>query len=371
MMGRKWLASWCAVVVFWATFGAGARGQEGESGSPGPTESQGSETETETTDQAASDEDAGVTPLTARVVEVVGDVTQAPVGTSPLDAESWKPVVEEGELSAGTLLRTGIRSRVILLFGEENLVGIKAMTLASINDFYQTEDAKVIRLGLGYGTVRGGSTEGTLRSDLIIDSTQATLAKRGTEGWQIQVEPYTGRFSISLARHGLVEALQKATGQQRRIRPGEYATDLNIGKMWINQAQFDRTVKLVAVESMSTADLDFSTAQSRGIGTVAPGAGSEAVSFARRTPQRDFVVDQVIDPRSGRLTDLQEELSDTTVIEQSIVRLPDGNFGVANTFRILMPENRRGQKRQRLLNPNPSQGDVDRWVTRRSRSKRR
>ncbi|HUU82576.1 MAG TPA: hypothetical protein VM243_03630 [Phycisphaerae bacterium] len=314
--------------------------------------------------QEASEPD--VTPLEAKVIEVVGDVTQAPAGTSPLDAGAWKPVKVDDALSAGTLIRTGIRSRAIMLFGKENLVSVKAMTLASISDFYQTKDAKVIRMGLGYGTVRGGSTEGTLRSDLIIDSTVATLAKRGTEGWEMQVEPYTGRFTISLAREGLVEALQKATGQRSLVRPGQYATELNIGKMWINQERFDRSVKLVAAESMTTADLDFATAQSRGIGTVAPGAGTEAVSFAQRSPQRDFVVDQVVDQRAQAIRDA---LPDLIVIEQPVIRRPEGNFGVGHTFRVLVPESNSAKRSHRFL-PRPSQDDVNRWMSKRHRTRR-
>lgn len=367
MKARKWLASWCAVAVFGAALSA-ASAQEGGPGADKPARSENDQTKTESAQKGTAGQEPQATPLTAKVVDVVGDVAQAPVGTSPLDAEAWKPVAVDDQLSAGTLIRTGIRSRAIMLFGEENLVSVKAMTLSSISDFHQTDQAKVIRIGLGYGTVRGGSTEGTLRSDLIIDSTVATLAKRGTEGWQMQVEPYTGRFTISLAREGLVEALQKATGQRRLVRPRQYATELNIGKMWINQEQFDRSVKLVAAESMTTADLDFTTAHSRGLATVAPGAGSEAVTFARRTPQRDFVVDQVVDRPAGTLPG---GLPDLVVVEQPIVRRPEGNFGVGNTFRILVPENQPAHKKHRLVNPRPSQGDVDRWAAKQRRSRRR
>ena len=70
--------------------------------------------------------------------------------------------------------------------------------------------------------------EGKLRSDVVVDSTVATLAKRGTEGWQMRVEPMTGRFKISLAEYGLVDAVSKlrAAGRMSRtVRPGEYVTE--------------------------------------------------------------------------------------------------------------------------------------------------
>lgn len=377
MKARKWVTSWFVVVLAWAALNAATRAQERDPGAADAQTAEGTQTTTKAAeqdaagqeaDQQATAEEAEATPLAAKVVEVVGDVTQAPEGTSPLDAETWTPVKVQDKLSGGTLIRTGIRSQVTMLFGDENLVAVKAMTLAAVSDFYQTHEAKVIRMGLGYGTIRGGSTEGTLRSDLIIDSTVATLAKRGTEGWEMQVEPYTGRFNISLAREGLVEALQKATGQRRLVRPGEYATELNIGKMWINQERFDRSVKLVATESMTTADLDFATAQSRGIGTVAPGAGTEAVSFAQRSPQRDFVVDQVVDRQAQAR---REAMPDLIVIEQPVVRRPEGNFGVGSTFRILVPQSQGEQRKHRLVNPRPAQRDVDRWAAKQRRSRRR
>ena len=118
--------------------------------------------------KAAENEQAQTTPLQAKVVEVVGDVKTAPVGTSPLDAKAWKPVKADDKLSAGTLIRTGIRSRLILQFGDDTVISVKRVTLASIDAFYKTKTTKTTRLGLGYGAVRGGTTECRLRSDMVI-----------------------------------------------------------------------------------------------------------------------------------------------------------------------------------------------------------
>ena len=312
--------------------------------------------ETAKTDEEATEEQ---TPLTAKVVEVTGDVQRAPTGTSPLD-EGWTPVKADEELPGGTLIRTGIRSSCILLFGEDTVINIKRMTLASITDVYQTATQKTVRLGLGYGAIRGGSTEGTLRSSLVIDSTVATLAKRGTEGFEMEVEPYTGRFTISLAREGLVEALQKRTGQRKAVRPGQYANDINIATMWIKQDQFDRTVKFVSAESVTTADLDFSVANPRGMATVVPGGGTEVASLTPRA-SREFVTDQVVRETAASTQQALREL-ETVVVEQPIVRRPEGNFGVSNTIRILVPEKSQNKAIPRLLPRRFSQSDVDRWA---------
>ncbi|MHC4066497.1 MAG: hypothetical protein ACYSUI_18630, partial [Planctomycetota bacterium] len=88
-------------------------------------------------------------PLTAKVIEVVGDVKNAPVGTSPLKAEAWQPVHLDDELGGGTLIRSGLRSHVTLLFGDDMVVQVNRITLASISACYKTKTQQTIRLGLG------------------------------------------------------------------------------------------------------------------------------------------------------------------------------------------------------------------------------
>lgn len=285
-----------------------------------------------TTDQPAS--------LSATVVEVTGDVTRAPVGTSPLDAAAWQAVEPDDEFSAGTLIRTGIRSHLTLRFGDDTIIHVRRLTLASIDAFYRTETTQTTRLGLGYGAIRGGSTEGTLRSDLVIDSTVATLAKRGTEGFEMEVEPYTGRFTISLAREGLVEALRKATGERRLVRPGQYANHENIAAMWVKQNQFDRQVHFVAADALSAEDRRFNAQSERGFAAVAPGGGSELRSFQPRQDQRPLA-NQLLPERDRVLESLQSlSLPDLALIERPFVRRPEGNFGLGQSIRILVPEDR-------------------------------
>jgi hypothetical protein len=342
--------------------------------SPAPAQQDKPEPEAqpeETTEApSTTDDEAEATPLSAKAIEVVGDVTTAPVGTSPLDGEAWKKVKVNDELASGTMIRTGIRSHLILQFGDDTIINVRRVTLASIDAFYKTETTKTTRLGLGYGAIRGGSTEGTLRGDLVIDSTVATLAKRGTQGFEMVVEPYTGRFNISLARQGLVEALQKATGQRRLVRPGEYANELNIATMWVKQEQFDRNVRFVASEALSTSDLDFSTANARGLATVAPGAGDQVTAFAQRA-EREFVLDQVSQQLARPTTAFNQLLPDLVVVEQGPVRRAEGNFGVSDTVRVLVPDTQGKRQFRRFFHTRPTQKDVDRWTRKRLGRNRR
>ncbi|MGB2984545.1 MAG: hypothetical protein WBE26_01570 [Phycisphaerae bacterium] len=285
------------------------------------------------TRQAA--EEPLIEALPAVVIEVNGTVEWARPGASPLASRGWIPVKWKDRLSPGTQIRTGLRSYVHLQFGKTTVVALRSATHASVDQLYRSAKTEHIRLGLGYGTVRGGSVEGKVRSDVVVDSTVATLAKRGTEGWQMQVEPMTGRFKISLAEYGLVEAIKKlrsAKRTSRRIQPGEYVTDANIANMWIRQDIFDRNVKFYQADAVTVADADFSAENTRGYGVMAPGGGSTLVDASGRT-NADFTLDQIAENFPGGT------LPPTTLlVPTSPVARPEGNFGTGQTFRVLVPQ---------------------------------
>lgn len=291
-----------------------------------------------------------VEPLPAVVIEVSGSVERAAPGVSPLDDKGWTPVKWKDRLEPKTQIRTGLRSYVHLQFGKTTVVAIRSATHASIDQIYRSATTEHVRLGLGYGTVRGGSIEGKIRSDVVVDSPVATLAKRGTEGWQMQVEAMTGRFKISLADYGLVEAMQKlrsARRTSRTVRPGEYVTDSNVANMWIKQDIFDRDVKFYQAEAVSVADADFSTEHNRGYAVVAPGGGTTLADSAGRVSS-DFVLQQVAQNFPGTT------LPPTTVIVPGRVARPEGHFGTGSTFQVLLPETT-----QKTLRRVPKVGRLD------------
>jgi hypothetical protein len=268
------------------------------------------------------------TPLIAEVIEVSGSVDRAAPEVSPLVDKGWMPVKVGDRLDSGTQVRTGLRSHVNLRFGDTTVVSIRSATHASIDQFYRSAKTENVRIGLSYGTVRGSSSEGELLSDVVIDSTIATLAKRGTEGWELWVEPMTGRFRVSLAESGLVEAIQKLRGQRtvsRRVAPGEYANWNNIANMWIQQAVFDRNVAFYDSYALTSADSEFTASNLRGLGVVDPGGGSQ-VSFAGG----GGAPASILGPGASR--------PPTVVIEPGLLRRSDGNFGTPDTFRVLVPK---------------------------------
>jgi hypothetical protein len=277
-----------------------------------------------------------VQPLSAIVIEVVGTVEFAPSGVSVLADVGWKPVKVDMRLESGMQIRTALRSHVNLKFGETTVCSIRGATHAGIDQLYRSANAEVVRLGLGYGTIRGGSSEGTIRADLSVESTVATLAKRGTEGWQIHVEPSTGRFNISLAQSGLVEAIQRLGDQKRvsrTVRPGEYATDRTIANMWVNQDIFDRNVTFYDASGLTASDTASMTADSRGYQVMTPGAGTATVDASGRL-DAGWVMDQIEARTPAGLRPPA-----TVVIQPTMdaINRPEGNFGTGNSFRVLVP----------------------------------
>ncbi len=288
-------------------------------------------------DKAVVDAEPDKAIPTAEVIEVGGSVEQAEPDVSPLVDAGWTPVQVGDRLAPGTQLRTGLRSHVNLRFGETTVVSVRSATHASVDAFYRSATSETVRIGLGYGTVRGSSSEGELRSDVTVDSTVATLAKRGTEGWEMSVEPMTGRFRISLARSGLVEAIRKLQNGRtvsRTVAPGEYATRSNIANMWIAQAVFDRNVTFYEASSVTAADAEFETYNTGGFGSVAPGGGSQLADVGGRIDARALV-------RQAAINNAAISSSSTTVVQPGLLARPEGHFGTPDTFRILLPQGRR------------------------------
>lgn len=272
--------------------------------------------------------------LPALVVDVGGTVDWAAAGVSPLVTDGWTAVAVGDRLDPTTQIRTGLRSFVNLQFGETTTVSIRSITHASIDQFYRSAKTENVRIGLGYGTVRGGSSEGEVRSDIIVDSPVATLAKRGTEGWEINVEPGTGRFRISLAEYGLVEAVQKLAGDRTRsrlVRPGEYATPANIANVWVKQDIFNRTVAFYSPEAVSEADAEFATQNSRGYAVLAPGGGSALVDLSGRV-SADFVLAQTAAGLPAGVLP-----PNIAIGRPGPIGRPEGNFGTPRTFKAFVP----------------------------------
>jgi hypothetical protein len=268
---------------------------------------------------------AGASPekIEAVVIDVRGSVKQAPAGVSPTD-KGWTEVKLNDKLGAGVQIKTSFRSHVTLRFGDLTVVSVRRATLASIDAFRRSQTEDTIRIGLGYGAIRGGSAEGERRTDLVVDTTVATLAKRGTWGWQIKVDPSTLDFEVTLSRSGLIDALDKLRPQSRELRPGEYVNPSNVMNMWVNQDLFDREVRIYAAEGVSYAERLSTASHRTGVTALGPAASTELREFARYD-HPEFITQNRPDPAF---------IMFPPTALPFVIR-SEGDFGVRATFRAL------------------------------------
>ena len=214
----------------------------------------------------------GVTPIRARVVELHGDVLWQ---AGPDGAR--KPLAEGDEIGADAIVLTGIGASVLFQIGDEEpytALVIDSVGKVVLREASTTQDSKRVRVGVGYGRIRAGVAEGGLKSDFTVESPVATLSKRGTWNFGMEYVRGTGEFRIFLLDRGLVEALNRITGQRRFVMPREFVTEAM--RAWAQQAKIVRSVPIV--DALGQDDLLVAADQERnsGLGVLGPGSGNAA-----------------------------------------------------------------------------------------------
>jgi hypothetical protein len=209
------------------------------------------------------------TPITARVLEVRGDVKH-----SPLDSEAWQPCQVDEEYPEQTVILTGVRSSIKLQVGDDDTytaVVIEPVSRSIISEAYRTADTKRVRIGVGYGRMRAGVAEGGLKSDFTVDSPVATLSKRGTWDFGLFYERGTDRFEIFLLDQGLVDAFSKLTGQHRAVLPREVVTQAM--RRWAEEAQLRVNVAIPDILGQGDIAVAFNTLEQSGLRVLNPEGG--------------------------------------------------------------------------------------------------
>lgn len=257
----------------------------------------------------------GAQDVMAKVIDVVGDVKYAPLGS-----EEWKPVALNEEYPPRTKIRTGLRSSVKLQIGQEEpltAVLIDSAGKTVIAEAMKTADTKRVRLDLLYGSMRAGVAEGGLKSDFTVDTPVATLSKRGTWNFGMSFERSTDRFEIFLLDHGLVEVLNKFTRESRTASPGERVTQAL--RFFLDQAQF-KNVPIADLLGQGDIEVAFNRLQNDGLGVISPGSGRATIinlsSPAARTSFQQLAQQALITPTG----------TPPPVTPGAVVR-PEGFFG--------------------------------------------
>ena len=209
-------------------------------------------------------------PITARVLDVRGDVQHA-----PLDSNDWHPCQVDDEYPQQTVILTGVRSSIKLQLGTDDTytaVAIESASRTIISEAYATADTKRVRIGVGYGRMRAGVVEGGLKSDFTVDSPVATLSKRGTWNFGMFYERGTDRFEIFLLDQGLVDAFNRVTRERREVLPRQVVTQTM--RRWLDEVQLRRNVAIPDILGQGDVEVAFNRLGQDGLRVLDPQGGA-------------------------------------------------------------------------------------------------
>lgn len=212
---------------------------------------------------------AGAAPITARVLELKGDVKHAPLGS-----KEWAACQVDDEYPPETMILTGIRSSVKLQIGTDDTYTAMIIEPASktlISEAQVTQDTKRVNIGVGYGQIRAGVVEGGLKSDFTVSSPVATLSKRGTWNFGLFYERGTDRFSIFLIDNGLVDAFNRTTGRRRQVLPSQIVTQ--VMRRWLDESPIRNNVPVPDYLGQGDLEVAFNRLQTDGLRVLDPEGG--------------------------------------------------------------------------------------------------
>ena len=215
-------------------------------------------------------------PLRATAALVTGRVLQAPVGVVATDTQAWNRVAQGDELSAGTQVRVSIRSTLLLQYGDDTVVQLKSMTLASLDELYRTETRKHSKFGLAYGAIRGSVRERELRSDMIIGLPTVTCSKEGTRDFEIRGMRGSFWWEAQGPTIGTILVRDLGTGRSERLSFKQLANFFNLSTPAVQRNLVQQVVDQYGSRFMSSGEQDFNTFADSGQAVIGPGLGSQA-----------------------------------------------------------------------------------------------
>jgi hypothetical protein len=131
--------------------------------------------------------------------------------------EKWQDIVAGDLLDNHTVIRTGLRSRVVLKFQDRAEVVIEDATKVGISEFLQTGKQVRAEVGLKYGSIHVDVPKQNGPTDFSVSTPVATLSIRGTAG-EISFSADAGLHLFS--EHGVWHAAHHP--HHANVGPGEH-----------------------------------------------------------------------------------------------------------------------------------------------------
>ncbi len=272
--------------------------------------------------------------LVFEVTSVEGKVRVAPIGTDVMRDAGWT-IVKQGEfIRAGQQVRVPIRSRVKLTARPAEpptVLLIESSTTVSFSELELRDGVARSRIQLPYGAVKAGVAEGEVRSDMEIEAPTATLSKKGTDIFGMEVHA-DGRFTMFLSPQGrgLVQGILNQSSaygssqvQSRFLTPGQWISQQMMRA--IENMPFDQKVLVSDPYGLVGADQLFALLNDRGgISFLLP-TGSSPWSILGGPSQRDGLTTNPTTPGDS-LQNLGSNLFGTGTGQ--IRGVPGGDFGI-------------------------------------------
>lgn len=217
-------------------------------------------------------------PMNFEVYQLDGKVRAAKIGTDTKKSDGWKYLKVGDKISSGMMVDVPLRSTIQFIQQPSEpptIVMLESSTLASFDEIRHKEGVAYNRLSIARGAIRAGVVEeGSAKSDLEIRSPNATLSKRGTYGFRFWVGP-GGRWEMSLANRGLVEAIQRNSNQRRLIFPGQTVNQRM--SQWIQTSRFNLPVNVQDLYGLKGADAQFNMLNNSGFGFLLLGTNTQGI----------------------------------------------------------------------------------------------
>lgn len=115
-------------------------------------------------------------PLTVTVKAVSGTAHKLLAGPPP----KWEPLKVGEKLDETTVIRTGLRSKVVLAFADNSTVTVNRATKMGIAEFRKQGKVTKTKLGLKYGSMRATVEKARGPNDFTVATPVATTAVTGT-----------------------------------------------------------------------------------------------------------------------------------------------------------------------------------------------
>ena len=126
--------------------------------------------------QDKADQDQQAQPLTVTVKSVAGTAHRLLPGDEP----EWAPLEAGEKLDETSIIRTGLRSKVVLAFADNSTVTVNRATKMGIAEFRKRGEVTQTKLGLKYGSLRATVEKAKGPNDFTVATPVGTMAVTGS-----------------------------------------------------------------------------------------------------------------------------------------------------------------------------------------------